>query len=488
MTVRYGLALTVIAICTLTAHVMTERVIAQHQDTLEVVNVSGRQRMLSQRAALLVEKIGSTRDIGERAALIPRLDEVVVMFESAHGRLTGMGPEPGLGLAIRDLYFAGPEPLNDQVQGFIAALRAVMAAAPAGLPPDFAPARLVTEQALGPLLDRLDAMVARYQETGEAAFRTLRDLGLAALAITLLTLCAEVLVIFRPMVRQVQRQFAEITRMAERLERSNEHLEEQVRLRTAELHAAKDAAEQAHRAKSRFLSHAGHDLKQPLEAIGMFTGMLERQVATPRGQALLKDMRSAQRSMRDLLSAILEISKLESGVVVPRLQTVALAPILDQLAAEMAPAAEERGLRFSAPATDAVVWTDPFLLERILRNFLTNALRYTETGGVLIGCRRRDGIVWVEVHDTGRGIPEADRARIFEEFIQLDRPDRDRSEGIGLGLAIAERLARLLGHPLRVWSQEGRGSVFAVGLAPATADAGGQTSRSRPSSLTSSTA
>lgn len=488
MTVRYGLALVVIAICTLVAHIMTERVISQHQDTLEVVNLSGRQRMLSQRAALLVGKIGNTPDAGARAALIPQLDTVVTMFENAHRRLTGTGPEPGLGLAIRDLYFAGPEPLNDRVQRFIASLRLVMAAAPAGLPPDFGPARLVTEEALGSLLDRLDEMVARYQENGEEAFRTLRDLGLAALVITLLTLGAEVMVIFRPMVRQVQRQFAEITRMAERLERSNEHLEEQVRLRTAELHAAKDAAEQAHRAKSRFLSYAGHDLKQPLEAIGMFTGMLERQVTAPRGQALLRDMRSAQRSMRDLLNAILEISKLESGVVVPRFQAVALAPILDQLAAELAPAAEGRGLRFSAPPTAAVVRTDPFLLERILRNFLTNALRYTETGGVLIGCRRRGGALWVEVHDTGRGIPEADRNRIFEEFIQLDRPDRDRSEGIGLGLAIADRLARLLGHPVRVWSQEGRGSVFAVGLPPAAADTTGQTSRSRPSSLTSSTA
>ncbi len=464
MTLRYSLALAVIALCTLAGFLMTERVINQHADMLEVVNISGRQRMLSQRTALLVEQLRHAQTDADREEITGRLIEATELFENAHRRLTGTGPGPALGAAVRDLYFDGPEPLNGLVLRYIAALRAVIADGPDGLPPDMKEAAYITHQALGPLLARLDDMVARYQATGESGFATLHRLGIAALVLTLLTLCVEALVIFRPMTGHVQRQFAEITRMTEELEQANETLEAQVRARTAELHAAKEAAEQAHRAKSRFLSHAGHDLKQPLEAINMFTGMLERQVQTPRGQALVKDMRLAQRSMRDLLNAILEISKLESGVVEAKLADVPLAPLFDQLESEFAALAEAKDLRLRVVPTDATVQSDPFLLERIVRNLIANAVRYTEEGGVLLGCRRRGNTLWIEVYDTGRGIAESDRRRIFEEFVQLDRADRDRSEGIGLGLAIVDRLARLLGHTLAVRSVEGRGSVFAVGV------------------------
>lgn len=473
MTIRYSIALAVIALCTLGGFLMTERVINQHADMLEVVNISGRQRMLSQRTALLVEQLQHAQTESDREEITRRLTEATELFENAHRRLTGTGQGPALGpalgVAVRDLYFDGPEPLNALVLRYIAALRSVIAEGPSGLQPGMGPPGMgepdyITRQALGPLLARLDDMVARYQATGERGFATLHKLGIAALLLTLLTLCVEALVIFRPMTGHVQRQFADITRMTEELEQANETLEAQVRARTAELHAAKDAAEQAHRAKSRFLSHAGHDLKQPLEAINMFTGMLERQVQTPRGQALVKDMRLAQRSMRDLLNAILEISKLESGVVEAKATDVPLAPLFDQLESEFAAIAESKNLRLIVVPTDVTVHSDPFLLERIIRNLVANAVRYTEEGGVLLGCRRRGETLWIEVYDTGRGIAEPDRRRIFEEFVQLDRPDRDRSEGIGLGLAIVDRLARLLGHPLAVRSVEGRGSVFAVGV------------------------
>ncbi len=458
MTLRYSLALAVIALCTLAGFLMTERVISRHADMLEVVNISGRQRMLSQRTALLVEQLRHSTGAAERAAITRRLAEATEMFESTHRRLVGSGPEPALGGAVRDLYFDGPDPLNALVLRYIAALRAVIAAGPAGLPPEMEAPGYVTGQALGMLLERLDDMVARYQETGERGLVTLHRLGLAALLLILLTLCVEAMVIFRPMTRHVQRQFARITRMAE-------ELEEQVRARTAELHAAKEAAERAHRAKSRFLAHAGHDLKQPLQAISMFTGMLERQTTSPRGLALIKDLRLAQRSMHELLGAILDISRLESGVVEPKLADLPLAALFERLEAEFGALAAAKGLRLRVVATGATVRSDPVLLERILRNLLANAVRYTEAGGVLLGVRRRRGLLWIEVRDSGRGIAEADRRRIFEEFVQLDLPDRDRSEGIGLGLAIVERLARLLGHALEVRSVEGRGSVFAVAVA-----------------------
>ncbi|BAI74298.1 two-component sensor histidine kinase (plasmid) [Azospirillum sp. B510] len=467
MTLRYALALTLIALGTLAGFIMTERVIGQHERMLEIVNVSGRQRMLSQRTALLVEQLKTATDPTTRVDLSRRLESTTDLFEAAHRRLNGRArPDEGAPLAPppQDLFRDGPDPLDVMVAEHVAALRRVIAAAAAGQPPDPAEADHITAQALGPLLDRLEEMVALYQEEGEAGFHTLHRLGLAALLVTLLILVAEALAIFRPMTRQVRRQFTEILRMAETIERANATLEQQVRERTAELHAAKTVAEQAHRAKSRFLAHASHDLQQPLQAIGMFTGMLERQPQSGKAAVLLSDLKAAQRSMRDLLTAILDISKLESGVVTPKPAEMLLSPLFAQLEAEFAGQAEAKGLRLRAVPTNAVVRSDPALLERIVRNLIANAIRYTETGGVLVGCRTRGGRLWIEVHDTGRGIAEPDRRRIFEEFVQLDRPDRDRSEGIGLGLAIVDRLARLLDHPLTLRSTEGRGTVFAVGV------------------------
>ncbi|MBP2300638.1 ATP-binding protein [Azospirillum picis] len=464
MTARYALALILIALGTLAGFVMTERVIGQHERMLEVVNVSGRQRMLSQRTALLVEQIKHAADPEARVDLSRQLAEATDAFEHAHHLLRGRSGTDGppLGPPPQGLFFSGPDPLDPVVNAHVAALRRVIAAAAAGRSPDPADADRVAAQALGPLLDRLEQMVALYQEEGEAGFHMLHRLGLAALMATLLMLGIEALVIFRPMTRQVRRQFTEILRMAETIEQANATLEQQVRDRTAELHAAKTAAEQAHLAKSRFLAHASHDLQQPLQAIGMFTGMLERQPQNGKAAALLTDLKAAQRSMRDLLNAILDISKLESGVVTPKPADVPLSPLLDQLEAEFAGLAEAKGLRLRTVPTGVVVRSDPAMLERIIRNLIANAIRYTDTGGVLVGCRTRGDSVSIEVYDTGRGIPEADRRRIFEEFVQLDRADRDRSEGIGLGLAIVERLARLLGHPVTVRSTEGRGTVFAV--------------------------
>jgi signal transduction histidine kinase len=462
MTARYSLALLIIAVCSLLGFFMTGHVMHEHADMLEVVNISGRQRMLSQRAALLVERLHHAESEPERREHLAQLNAVVETFEQTYRRLIGTGTGAALGSTVRDLYFEGPEPLNGQVLRFIAALHAIIEAADHHLPSDMEAVRFVTTQALGPLLDRLEHMVARYEETGEAEEAMLHRLSVFALGLTLLTLLGEAMLIFRPMVRHVDHQFDEITRMTTALEHSNETLEEQVRTRTAEIDAARAAAEQAHRAKSRFLAHAGHDLKQPLEAIGMFTGMLERQVDTARGRLLLKDLRLAQRSMRNLLDSILEISKLESGAVQPALTAVPLAPLFDQLASELAPQAEAKDLALRVVQTDEIVLTDAALLERILRNLLVNAVRYTERGCVLLGCRRKGNTLWIEVHDSGHGIARSNFRRIFDEFVQLDRPDRDRSQGIGLGLAIVDRLARLLGHAVTVRSIEGRGSVFSV--------------------------
>lgn len=480
MTTRYTLALAIIALSTVVAHILSENLTARHQGTLEVVNVSGRQRMLSQRTALLVERLSQADEEDERPVITAELHLAVAQFEAAHHRLTGAGPDggpalgPALGLAVRDLYYDGPEPLNGIILNYIKSLRTVISQAESRGRIDPALARRLVAQAQGPILYRLEDMVARYQKTGERGFQVVRDLGVVALFVTLLTLVAEALLIFRPMVGRVERQIGEIAKMTEELQRVNEGLEEQVRQRTAELEAAHDAAVQANRAKSRFLAHAGHDLKQPLEAIGMFTGLLERHVAEDKARPIIRDMRAAQASMRGLLNSILELSRLESGVISPQMRAAPLGPLLDRLAREFAPQAADKDLRLSAPATSIVGYTDPALLERVVRNFLSNAMRYTAQGGIVFGCRRCGDTAWIEVHDTGPGIPEPDRKRIFEEFIQLDHPQRDRSEGIGLGLAIADRLARLMGHPLSLRPRKGGGTVFAVGVRIVSLAADGQ--------------
>lgn len=460
MTLRYRIALAIVAISTLAGFLMTERVIGQHETMLEIVNISGRQRMLSQRTALLVERLVHVTDAEERRQVAVLLAEATDMLEQGHRRLTDPASDKHAASPLRGLYFAGPDPLNDRVLSYIAALRAAAAAGPGAVRPE--EAARITSEALGPLLARLEEMVARYQEDGEAGFQMLHRLGLLALFLTLTTLAVEAAVIFGPMVRHVQRQFAEIADMAESLERANATLEQQVQERTAELRAAKEAAEGAHIAKSRFLAHASHDLQQPLQAIRMFTGMLERQPQTPKASAVLTDLRGAQRSMGALLNSILEISKLESGVVEPTIAPTPLGPLFERLEAEFGVLADAKGIGLRVVPTSASVLSDPALLERILRNLIANAVRYTESGAVLVGCRRQGGRLRIDVCDTGRGIAESDRRRIFEEFIQLERPDRDRSEGIGLGLAIVERLARLLGHELSVRSVVGRGSTFSV--------------------------
>jgi CheY-like chemotaxis protein/anti-sigma regulatory factor (Ser/Thr protein kinase) len=155
-------------------------------------------------------------------------------------------------------------------------------------------------------------------------------------------------------------------------------------------------------------------------------------------------------------------------VLVPRRSAVALAPLLQRIERELTVAAQERGLQFLVRPTDLVAETDPVLFERIVRNLVSNALRYTPTGTVLVACRRRAGAVRVEVRDSGVGIAPESQAEIFKEFVQLANPEQDRRKGLGLGLAIVDRLTRLLGHQIDLRSAPGRGSVFAVTAARAT--------------------
>ncbi|MFN7184109.1 MAG: hybrid sensor histidine kinase/response regulator, partial [Thermomonas haemolytica] len=246
------------------------------------------------------------------------------------------------------------------------------------------------------------------------------------------------------------------------LMRVNETLEQRVAERTALLETAKREAEQANDAKSRFLAAIGHDLLQPLHAAHLFADALQQ-----RGDAeqreLARQISSALDSTADLLTTLLDMSRLEAGGLVPEPRDLPLADVLEPLVAQFRALAAERGLQLRYVPTRAWVHSDPQLLRRVLQNFLANAVRYTARGKILLGVRRRDGQLCIEVHDTGPGISDAQREAIFEEF---RRGDGVPGQGLGLGLAIARRIAGLLGSRIFLRSQPGRGSCFGLCLAP----------------------
>ena len=255
--------------------------------------------------------------------------------------------------------------------------------------------------------------------------------------------------------------FTDVTafRQAERgLKRINETLEQRVGERTALLEAAKREAERANDAKSRFLAAIGHDLLQPLHAAHLFADALQQR-SDGEQRALAVQIGGALDSTTDLLTTLLDMSRLEAGGLVPEPRDFPLADVLDPLVAQFGVLARERGLRLRHVATRAWVRSDPQLLRRVLQNFLANALRYTGQGSVLLGVRRHGGALRIEVHDTGPGIEADRRDAIFEEF---RRGEDAPGQGLGLGLAIAQRIAGLLGASVRLRSVPGRGSSFAI--------------------------
>jgi signal transduction histidine kinase len=243
----------------------------------------------------------------------------------------------------------------------------------------------------------------------------------------------------------------------------------EVRLQNAELveelRAQKKAADEANIAKSRFLAVASHDLRQPLHSLELFVQALEDTPLPVHAQQLVGNVRRSVDSMEELFDGLLDISRLDAGVVRAREEVIPLADLFERLSFEYAAIAQRKGLRLRVMKTSACVRSDPTLLARILRNLVANAVRYTERGRVTVGCRRHGDSVSIEIWDTGPGIPPDKCGEIFQEFTQLGNPERDRRKGLGLGLAIVERLAKLLGHSVLLRSRVGKGSVFAVTVA-----------------------
>lgn len=256
-------------------------------------------------------------------------------------------------------------------------------------------------------------------------------------------------------------------------------LEGQVRVRTDELKnamtrlerinvelvAARDSSERANRFKTRFFTAVGHDLLQPLHAARLSLSGLTEDETPASERAIAMQIDNALSTVEELLRTILDISRLEAGVIKPDLRHVGLSSLFDSLVGSLSPLALSKNLVITSRPTDAAVVSDPVMLRRILQNLLANAVHYTHTGGVRIVARKRGGDVRIEVWDTGPGISAAEQRFIFEEFQRGTASESSRRGGFGLGLSIAKRMAETLGHPLAVCSKLGRGSRFSV-LAP----------------------
>ena len=237
-----------------------------------------------------------------------------------------------------------------------------------------------------------------------------------------------------------------------------------------ELRQARDAADRANAAKSRFLAAAAHDLRQPVQSMMFFTAALQGSVAGDAGRTMLDNVERGLEALKGLLDGLLDISKLDAGTIEPQVSDFPLADVLAALTAACGPLADGKGLAWHVDAAaPPSVRTDRVLLERILRNLVHNAVRYTEQGHVRIAVAPAGGRVRIAVEDTGVGIPADSREEIFQEFQQLGNPGRDREKGLGLGLAIVRRLAALLDLPVSVDSTVGAGSVFTVEV-PLAAD------------------
>lgn len=226
--------------------------------------------------------------------------------------------------------------------------------------------------------------------------------------------------------------------------------------------AARAEAEAANRAKSRFLAAASHDLRQPMQALSMYASVLDEPRPHPEARRIMQSMQLSVETLESMFDALLDIARLESGVVQPQVGAFPLQPVLERIVEAERPLAAHKGLALRLARSSAIVRSDPVLLERVLKNLVTNAIRYTERGGIVIGCRRAgEPRVRVVVADSGVGIAAQEQQRIFEEYYQVAGAS---AQGLGLGLPIVKSLAELLGHRVALKSIPGRGSVFSIEL------------------------
>jgi signal transduction histidine kinase/FixJ family two-component response regulator len=304
-----------------------------------------------------------------------------------------------------------------------------------------------TLQPYGPYLHRL-VIETHWQKGWRTNLYLVRDVTLylgVGPAFAGLLLSGGLLVVF--LVREIRR--------------SNKLLDKSQRAETA-LVDARNFAEKANATKSRFLMAANHDLRQPLQALSFYAASLRRMRDESERKATCDEMSGAIETMGDLLDVLLDIGNLEEGRVEVRRSEFPIAGLFDTLAREFRGQAEGKGIDLRIVPSRMMLRSDPVLLGRIVQNLVANAISYTLEGKVVVGCRKRGGVARIEVWDSGVGIPAGKLSSIFEDYYQVDNPARDRRKGLGLGLAIVQRVADLMGHRIEVRSRLGKGSVFAV--------------------------
>ncbi len=243
------------------------------------------------------------------------------------------------------------------------------------------------------------------------------------------------------------------------------------------LREAKEQAERANLAKTRFLDAASHDLRQPAQSLALLTALLGQELQGHPAAAIIEHLQASVDALAVLLDGILDVSRLDAGLVAAAPEVFSVQALLAPLSGEYGYRAREKGLRFAVVPSSLSVISDPALLARILRNLVENAVRYTPSGGVVVGCRRLGDVVEINVCDTGIGVASEELENVFEEFVQLGNPARDRRQGLGLGLAVVRRLSDLLGHEVKVRSTPGRGSCFSVSVPLAEAGLAGDLPR-----------
>lgn len=254
-----------------------------------------------------------------------------------------------------------------------------------------------------------------------------------------------------------------INDMAQLLQQDRNTLQHRIDEATQEMRRKKEEAERANHDKSRFLAAASHDLRQPMHALGLFIGELHSRLDTIEQRKIASKVEESVEALSSLLDSLLDISKLDAGIVIPQIQAVDIEAMIKRLLQDYAPVALRKNIALHVRCGNGMVLSDPVLLERILINLLSNAIRYTpQNGTVLLACRKRGEDMRIEVRDNGVGIPADEQENVFREFVQLANSARDRSKGLGLGLAIVDRLARLMHHSLGLRSAPNRGSTFSV--------------------------
>jgi signal transduction histidine kinase len=278
------------------------------------------------------------------------------------------------------------------------------------------------------------------------------------------TVLAILFAVFAAMVSVYARESERLVRESFLIRYERDRLLEQLDRERQQVALARDKAEQASRAKSRFLAAASHDLRQPLHALSLFSAALAIRAADDGTREISSNIGRALGSLTALVDALLDISKLDAGAVEPKLQDVDAGRIAAAIAEEYRPAAVRKGLALRLSACDATVRSDPLLLDRVLRNLVDNAVKYTASGHIAIDLKADGGMLDIRVSDTGEGIAPSEHERVFEEFYQIGNPERDRTKGLGLGLAIVRRIGRLLGTEVELTSEPGRGSSFVLRL------------------------